>query len=68
MAYEESAVAPLLEYHAHDSLKIFAQTLPFFRNTYARGSSMLHSTLLGTFEVVADLVNQSHPADLLSKE
>ncbi|WP_198674766.1 hypothetical protein [Rhodoferax ferrireducens] len=42
-------------------------TLPAIRNTYAHGSSMLHSTVLGTFEIVTDLVNQLYPAGSLSK-
>ena len=48
MRFDDSAIEPLPEDYAHDSLKIFAETLPFFRNTYAHGSSMLHSTVLGT--------------------
>lgn len=68
MQFDDSAIEPLPEDYAHDSLKIFAETLPFFRNTYAHGSSMLHSTVLGTFEIVTDLVNQLYPAVLLSKK
>lgn len=63
MAFDDSAVVPLPEDYVHDSLKIFAETLPYFRNTYAHGSSMLHSSVLGTFEIVADLVNQLYLAD-----
>lgn len=62
MQFDGSAIEPLPEDYAHDSLKMFAETLPFFRNTYAHGSSMLHSTVLGTFEVVTDLVNQLYLA------
>ena len=58
LEYDESAIEPLPEDYAHDSLKIFAETLPFIRNTYAHGSPMLHATVLGTFEIVTDLVNQ----------
>lgn len=65
MLFDDSAIEPLPEDYAHDSLKIFAASLPFFRNTYAHGSAMLHSTVLGTFEIVTDLVNQLYPADLL---
>lgn len=68
MTYDDSAVQPLPEDYAHDALEIFAKTLPLSRNTYAHGSSMLHSTVLGTFEVVVDLVSQLYSADLLSKE
>jgi len=61
-------IKPLPEGYAHDSLKIFAETLPFFRNTYAHGSSILHPTVLGTFEIVTDLVNQLYSVDLLLTE
>jgi hypothetical protein len=61
-------VQPLPHYYAHDSLEIFSETLPFFRNTYAHGRAMLHSTVLGTFEIVTDLVNQLYSAELLLKE
>jgi len=67
MRVDDFAIEPLPKDYAHDSLKIFAETLPFFRNTYAHGSAMLHSTVLGTFEIVTDLVNQLYPVDLLSK-
>lgn len=68
MVFDDSAIEPLPEDYAHDSLEIFGETLPFFRNTYAHGSAMLHSTVLGTFEIVTDLVNQLYSADLLLKE
>jgi hypothetical protein len=58
MEYDESTIEPLPEDYAHDSLNIFSQTLPSIRNTYAHGSAMLHSTVLSTFEIVTDLVNQ----------
>ena len=63
MRFDGSPAEPLPEDYEFDSLEIFAKTLPFFRNTYAHGSSMLHPTVLGTFEIVTDLVNQLYPAD-----
>ena len=57
LAYDDSATQPLPEDYAYDSLKIFWDTLPLIRNTYAHGSAMLHATVLGTFEIVTDLVN-----------
>jgi len=63
MSFEDADVVPQPEDYAHDSLKVFADTLPFFRNTYAHGSSMLHPTVLGTFETVTDLVNQLYPLE-----
>lgn len=68
MQFEDSAVEPLPEDYPHDILNTFAETLPFFRNTYAHGSSILHSSVLGTFEDVTDLVNQLYPADSQLKE
>ena len=62
MVYDDLALQPLSEDYAHDSLKIFGDTLPCIRNTYAHGSAMLHSTVLGTFEIVTDLVNQLYGA------
>lgn len=62
----DSAVPELQDYSA-DALSIFIETLPAIRNALAHGSSMLHPTVLGTFEIVADLVNQLYPVDLLSK-
>lgn len=63
MAFEDVPIQPLPEDYAHDSLKIFEQNLPMIRNEYAHGSAMLHNTVLGTFEIVADLVNQLFPLE-----
>ena len=41
-----------------DWITAFAEALPEIRNTYAHGSSMLHASVLHTFEVVQGLVNQ----------
>lgn len=62
----DSAVPEPQDYSA-DALSIFIETLPAIRNALAHGSSMLHPTVLGTFEIVADLVNQLYPVDLLPK-
>ena len=67
MAYDGSTGQPLPEEYSHDSLHILAKTVPRFRNTYADGRSMLHSTVLGTFEIVTDLVNQLYPVDTSSR-
>lgn len=53
--------------YSDDALSVFIQTLPKIRNAYAHGSSMLHSSVLGTFEIVTDLVNELYPAELLLK-
>lgn len=61
MIFDATPVEPLPEDYAHDSLKMFEQILPRIRNAYAHGSAMLHPTVLGTFEIVTDLVNQLFP-------
>lgn len=58
----DSAVPEPQDYSA-DALSIFIETLPAIRNEFAHGSSALHSTVLGTFEIVTDLVNQLHSAE-----
>lgn len=64
MAFEDVPIQPLPEDYAHDSLKIFEQNLPWIRNEYAHGSAMLHNMVLGTFEIVTDLVNQLFPPEI----
>ena len=60
--FDPDSAVPEPQDYADDALSIFMETLPAIRNTYAHGSSMLHSTVLGTFEIVTDLVNQLYPA------
>lgn len=67
IAFNPDSAVPEPQDHSDDALFIFLETLPAIRNTYAHGSSMLHSTVLGTFEIVTDLVNQLYPAELLPK-
>ncbi len=52
--------------YSDDALSIFMKTLPAIRNTYAHGSFTLNPDVLGTFEIVTDLVNQLYPADALA--
>lgn len=56
--YDLDGFVPEQQDYCDDALTIFTETLPAIRNTYAHGSSMLHSTVLGTFEIVTDLINQ----------
>lgn len=58
MAVADEAPIPTPEEFDHDWIATFIETLPSIRNTYAHGSSMLHASVLRTFEVVADLINQ----------
>jgi hypothetical protein len=45
-----------------DPLGTFLKTLPGIRNDYAHGSATLHSSVLGMFEIVCDLVNDLYRA------
>lgn len=65
--FDPDSTVPEPQDYSDDALSIFIETLPAIRNTYAHGSSMLHPIVLGTFEIVADLVNQLYPVDLLPK-
>lgn len=67
MPFDRLLVEPTLEDYAHDWLETFTETLPFVRNTYAHGTFTLHSNVLGTFEIVTDLVNQLYPANMTRK-
>jgi hypothetical protein len=44
-----------------DWLKIFQETIPKNRNEYAHGSKALKHTVLHTFEMVTELINQLYP-------
>ncbi len=56
--YDLDGVVPEQQDYRDDALTVFIGTLPEIPNIYAHGSSMLHSTVLGTFEIVTDLINQ----------
>jgi hypothetical protein len=60
MAVSESAVVPSQQDHDHDWIGAFVDSLPYLRNEYAHGSSMLHANVLYTFEVVNELMNQMY--------
>jgi hypothetical protein len=62
LAYDAAPAEPIPADYQRDLLEVFEQSLPFIRNEYAHGSSMLHPTVLGTFEIVTDLINQLFPA------
>jgi hypothetical protein len=56
--FDPDCAVPEEQDYSQDALAIFIETLPEIRNTYAHGSSMLHSMVWGTFEIVTDLVNE----------
>jgi hypothetical protein len=45
-----------------DLTSVLAETIPKIRNGYAHGSSTLHNQVLGTFEIVAEFINQLWPS------
>ena len=61
IVYDDSDIQPLPEDFAVDALEVFQSTMPRIRNIHAHGSSMLYPTVLHTFEVVTDLINQLFP-------
>ncbi|MES3020789.1 MAG: hypothetical protein V4857_04310 [Pseudomonadota bacterium] len=48
-------------------LPILLEALPGIRNTYAHGSSYLHNQVLGTLELVCEILNQLYEADGTSR-
>lgn len=60
--FDPDSAVPIEQDYSRDALEIFVKTLPEIRNIYAHGSSNLHATVLSTFEIVMDLVNQLFPS------
>ena len=46
-----------------DYVNVLFETLPRLRNQYAHGTAMFHKQVLGTFEIVAEIINQAYPED-----
>jgi hypothetical protein len=44
--------------HEHDWIGAFEDALPHMRNTYAHGSAQIHASVLRTFDICSDLINQ----------
>lgn len=61
--FDPDNAAPEPQDYSADALSIFIEALPAIRNEYAHGSAALHPMVLGTFEIVTDLVNQLYPVD-----
>lgn len=61
MVFDDSSIQPTEEDLAHDWIGAFAESLPQIRNAYAHGSELLHPTVLRTFGIVCDLINQLYP-------
>ena len=58
MQFDYSDVRPSPDDLQHDWLGVFIDSLPKIRNAYAHGSALLHPTVLRTFEIVSELINQ----------
>ncbi|XHO04052.1 hypothetical protein ACEQUB_00919 [Ralstonia syzygii] len=58
MRVDYSTVQPSVEDLSHDWIGSFIDSLPKIRNAYAHGSELLHPTVLETFGIVCELVNQ----------
>ncbi len=61
MSFDYENVSATIDDLNHDWLSDFLETIPELRNEYAHGSGMLYHTVLHTFEVVSELVNQLYP-------
>jgi len=59
-------VAPNDEDREWDYLPILLEVLPEIRNGYAHGSTMLHNQVLGTLELVCEILNQLFDGDTCS--
>lgn len=61
MTVDDSKVQPDEEDLGHDWLGAFSDAIPDIRNNYAHGSSTLHHTVLHTFDLVSQMINQLFP-------
>ena len=62
MSFDDSHIEPTAEDLAHDWIDDFIEYLPKIRNDYSHGTGTLHHTVLRTFEIASDLINQLFPA------
>lgn len=58
MVIDDSNIAPNEGELAYDWISVFVESLPRMRNDYAHGSQTLLPTVLRTFDIVCDLINQ----------
>ncbi len=61
MMVDYSSVKPTEEDLNHDWLTDFVEAIPAIRNEYAHGSEMLYHTVLHTFNLVSQMINQLFP-------
>lgn len=58
MEHDESKIEIKDVDRNHDYLAILLETIPYLRNHYAHGSKSLHNQVLGTVQVVEEIINQ----------
>ena len=63
ITFDDSTIQPTSDDLNHDWIAGFVEFLPLIRNTYAHGSEMLYPTVLHTFGIVCELINQLYPED-----
>lgn len=61
MILDDSNIQPSEQDLSRDWIGALIKSLPEIRNDYAHGSKRLHSTMLQTFEIASDLINQLYP-------
>ena len=59
ISWDESEVEIRPEDHA-EYLEILLESLPFLRNKYAHGSGTLYPSVLGTFQLVSEMLNSAY--------
>lgn len=62
MEFDDSQLTPTEVDLKHDWLGDFIKAIPKIRNDYAHGSSTLHHSVLHTFDLVSQLINQLYSA------
>lgn len=63
MVVDDSEVVASEDDLNYDWLKAFLDAIPYIRNEYAHGSGMLYHSVLHTFDVVTQIINQLYPVD-----
>lgn len=61
MEHDESKIEIKDVDRTHDYLAILLKTMPYLRNHYAHGSKSLHNQVLGTLQIVSEIINQIYP-------
>lgn len=62
MAVDDTGVVASEDDLNYDWLQAFSDSIPSIRNEHAHGSGMLYHSVLHTFDVVTQIINQLYPA------